>query len=347
MYISELIVIISLMWAGLKIWRNYSFDDWKLIIKLIVISMPIFLGWVFLFWYYFLWLSLPVAIILAAVLAPTDPVLASEVQIQKLTSKSAITSRFALTWEAWINDGLAFPFTILALSVLTAGWFSWEVGLTWLLDTFLLKIFIGAILWYTLWKLFGFLIYKIPRYEWIGNPSAFIILSITFFVYASVELLHWYWFLAVFICAVVMRHSEELKGKIKHEMHNFIEDIEKFLLVIWVIIFWATIFHGIFEYITLMDIVFALFIIFILRPLSSFISLIWAEEKLYEKYIISFYGIRWIWSIFYLSWAFVENPDFPFQERLFAIVSLVILISIIVHWLTAPYFIWKMEKQKV
>jgi len=343
MYISEAIVIISLMWAGLKIWKNYTLSDWKVILRLILISMPIFLVGSFLFWYMFLWLGLPAAILLSAVLSPTDPVLASEVQIQKLTNKNAITSRFALTWEAWINDWLAFPFTILALAVFTAGEFNSEVGMQWFLDSFLLKVFLWFLLWYLFWKFLGWLIDKVPDIKWIWAPAWFIALSITFFVYATTELLHGYWFLAVFIAAVVIRHREEVEWNIKHKMHNFTEEIEKILLVFWIILFWASILNWIFDSLTWKDFIFALVIIFILRPLGWMIALYWVKEKISEKLVISFFGIRWIWSIFYLSWAFVQNPNFPWQEKLYAIVSLVILISIITHWLTAPYFIKKVE----
>ncbi len=344
MYISEIIVIVSLMWSGLKIGRNYSFENWKIILRLIVISMPLFLVGVFFFWYIFLWFSLPAAVLLAAVLSPTDPVLASEVQIEKLSENTSISSKFALTWEAGINDGLAFPFTILAVSLATALPQENNILIHWFFDTFLLKISMWILFWYLFGKLFWWAIHKIPKISWIWNPFWFIILSITFLVYAGTELLHGYWFLAVFVCAVVLRHSEEIQSDMKYSMHDFIEQMEKLLLVLWLLIFWWSIFNGILDNLVLIDYIFVLFLIFILRPITSLFWLFWSGEAYNERFLISFFGIRGIWSIFYLSWAFVEYPNFPMQEKLYSIVCLAVLCSILVHGLTAPYFVSKVEK---
>jgi sodium/hydrogen antiporter len=61
-------------------------------------------------------LSLGAAVLLGAVLAPTDPVLASEVQVRSSTDRDAV--RYALTGEAGLNDGLAFPFVMLGLGLM-------------------------------------------------------------------------------------------------------------------------------------------------------------------------------------------------------------------------------------
>ena len=332
------------MWSWLKIGKNYSLENWKIILRLIAVSMPLFLIGIFFFGYIFLWFSIPAALLLAAVLSPTDPVLASEVQIDTLSENKSISSKFALTWEAGINDGLAFPFTILAVALATAlPWEDW-VLVHWFFDTFLLKISLWVLLGYIFGKIFWWAIHKIPKISWIWNPFWFIILSITFFVYAGTELLHWYWFLAVFVCAVVLRHSEEIQSDMKYSMHDFIEQMEKLLLVLWLLIFWGSIFNWILNNLVLMDFIFVLFLIFILRPLTSLLGLFWSGEAYNERFLISFFGVRGIWSIFYLSWAFVEYPDFPMQEKLYAIVCLVVLCSIVVHWLTAPYFVSKVEK---
>ena len=115
--VSEVIVIISLMTAGLKIGTSYKWSDWKKPLSLIAITMPLFMIAVFLIAYYLLDLNGPVSLLLAAVLAPTDPVLASELQLEERQSfKERNTGlRYTLTAEAGINDGFAFPFVFLAI----------------------------------------------------------------------------------------------------------------------------------------------------------------------------------------------------------------------------------------
>ncbi|MGB7395770.1 MAG: cation:proton antiporter, partial [Pricia sp.] len=105
--ITEIIVIISLMTAGLKIGTHYKWHEWKRPLSLIVITMPLFMVAVFLLAYYVLGLNGPVSLLLAAVLAPTDPVLASEIQLKEEQHENSkeIGMQFTLTGEAGMNDG--------------------------------------------------------------------------------------------------------------------------------------------------------------------------------------------------------------------------------------------------
>jgi NhaP-type Na+/H+ or K+/H+ antiporter len=130
--LTELVVIISLMGAGLKIDRPFALRSWKitwrllgpgmLTIVLLAISAHLLLG-----------LGAAAAILLAACLAPTDPVLASDVQVGRPHSGEEDEVRFALTSEAGLNDGLAFPFVLLAVMLAGGeGWWGWfTYALVW------------------------------------------------------------------------------------------------------------------------------------------------------------------------------------------------------------------------
>ena len=173
MYISEFVVIISLMGAGLKIGKNYRLETWQTPLKLICITMPICMGAVYLTGHYFLALGVPAAILLAAVLAPTDPVLAEEVQIKGTGNTNKDThSQFALTSEAGLNDGLAFPFTFMAVLVAQAGSWSAFNFPVWLADHFFLKISIGLVLGFVIGKACGYLLEKVPQINGLSNPYA-------------------------------------------------------------------------------------------------------------------------------------------------------------------------------
>ncbi|MDF9750440.1 hypothetical protein M2428_001891 [Arthrobacter sp. ES3-54] len=124
LHLTEVCVIISLMGAGLALNRPVGWRRWATTWRLLGITMPLtiiavaFLGWAML------GLGVAAAVLLAAALAPTDPVLATEVQVgEPADSDNAEDdeARFALTSEAGLNDGLAFPFTYAAIAISVAG----------------------------------------------------------------------------------------------------------------------------------------------------------------------------------------------------------------------------------
>lgn len=114
--LTELAVLLSLYCAGVKMPVPISYRRWRTPLKLATVSMALTVGLVTLFGYYLLGLPIGAAVLLGAVVAPTDPVLASEVQVRHADDPDRL--RFALTCEAGINDGSAFPFVMLGLGLL-------------------------------------------------------------------------------------------------------------------------------------------------------------------------------------------------------------------------------------
>jgi NhaP-type Na+/H+ or K+/H+ antiporter len=115
--VCELVVIIALLGAGLKIDRRVGWRRWATTWRLLAVAMPLsILGIAFLGWW-LVELSAAAAVLLGAVLAPTDPVLASDVQVGPPGSGEEDEVRFSLTSEAGLNDGLAFPFVSLAVAM--------------------------------------------------------------------------------------------------------------------------------------------------------------------------------------------------------------------------------------
>ncbi|RYF86015.1 MAG: sodium:proton antiporter, partial [Chitinophagaceae bacterium] len=151
MRLSEMVVLVSLMGSGIKIDRPFSFKNWASPLKLILIAMTLSIGGAAVLGYYFLGFSLAAAVLIGAVLAPTDPVLASDVQVgpPKNDGRKSET-RFTLTAEAGLNDGMAFPFTWLAI-VLAMQASGKEMSLlNWFGYHLVFKIVVGFIIGYTL-----------------------------------------------------------------------------------------------------------------------------------------------------------------------------------------------------
>lgn len=341
MVFSEAIVIISLMGAGLKIGNQYTFKAWKRPLLLIAITMPLTMLSAYLMGVYFLTLSIPASLLLAAVLAPTDPVLASDVQLDdpELEEKLKDKIRFSLTAEAGLNDGMAFPFTYLAVMVVQAGSFAAFNFSNWFWDKLLLKITIGIIVGIIIGRFIGYILTHLKNWKNIKTYDGFLALSLTFAVYGISELIHGYGFMAVFFAGLSIRYSENISGKYKKKMHDFSHEIERLLLVVWIIFFGGTIMNGILGVTDWKGILFSAAFVLIFRPLAGMISLIGTKDTIKNKLAISFLGIRGVGSVFYLSWAFMQTDLFENKNELYSIAAYIILFSIVLHGITAPSII--------
>jgi sodium/hydrogen antiporter len=200
--LTELVVIVSLTGAGLKLQRSVGWRSWMTTWRLLGITMPLTVAAIAVMGSVGLGLPLAAAVLLGAVLAPTDPVLASEVQLPgpgEGEDGEENSIRFALTSEAGLNDGLAFPFTNLAIAIAVGG--NWFLG--WVLDDVVVKLSIGLVSGLVLGRLIGWLTFgRRSRYAFARSGEGLVAFGITLTVYGVTEILHGYGFLAVFVAAV-------------------------------------------------------------------------------------------------------------------------------------------------
>ncbi|WP_207425227.1 sodium:proton antiporter [Pedobacter sp. SYSU D00535] len=333
-HLSELVVIISLMGTGLKIDEAFSLKGWAIPFKLVTLTMILSIAGVALLSYYILGFDLPSAILLGAVLAPTDPVLASDVQVGPPLEKQKNNVRFALTAEAGMNDGMAFPFTWLAIALaLSGGTTSGVIG-DWVMKDIFYRILVGVALGYFIGRLIAWLIFYLPRKNSaVEMRDGFVAVSVTLASYGITELFQGYGFIAVFITAITIRNYE-LDHQYHTKMHSFTDQIERIALAIVLILFGGSLATGILGDLSWYTVAFALGFIFILRPFTAYISLIGSGFSAKEKSAISFFGIRGMGSFFYLAFA-LKKANFQYADELWAAVSFVVLISIIIHGCTA------------
>ena len=334
---SELIVIVSLMAAGLKIGLRYSFQDWKNPLRLIGVTMPLCMIAIFLISYYVLQFNIAVSILLGAVLAPTDPVLASELQLKdkKPEGEKNTGLRYVLTAEAGLNDGLAFPFVFLAIlfsknketGVDVWHWVNYYVGY---------KILAGVVIGGIIGYLYSLSLSKFSKSSRSDILNGFIAVSLTFTSYGIAELLDSYGFIAVFCTGLLANYHRDRKAH-EHpdnEMILFVEETEKFFLVLWILFFGGSLASGILTLTDSYGIAFSLSFVLLIRPVFGMLALIGTAYGTRKKLAISFFGIRGIGSVFYLSYAFMKG-NFENSNQLYGIVSYVILFSIIIHGLTS------------
>lgn len=340
LHLTEIVVIISLMGTGLKIDQKFSFKTWKIPFRLVTVTMVLTISILALVAHYLLSFDWPSAILLGAAIAPTDPVLASDVQVGPPLEKEKSNVRFSLTAEAGLNDGMAFPFTWLAILLMNGNgnlseWGSWYL---------LYKIAVGVGMGFLIGRGIALLLFYLPKkLNFLVTRDGFVALSSTLLVYGATEMVHGYGFIAVFVAALAIRNYQ-IDHKFHLKLHSFIDEMERTLLAIVLILFGGALVSGILEPLTWKLALTGLAFLFIIRPASAFITLSGAKLHIKEKLAISFFGIRGMGSFFYLAFALSQAEGFKARE-LWALVSFIVLMSVIIHGFTASSIMKKLSDQ--
>jgi sodium/hydrogen antiporter len=340
---TEFVVIIALMGAGLKIDRPFAWRTWTTTWRLLAITMPLSIAAILLLGVYGLGLSLVGSLLLGAALAPTDPVLASDIQVGPPKGGGEDEVRFGLTSEAGFNDGLAFPFVNLAVALaLSAG-----TGEPWLWDwisyNVIWEIGAGVIAGWLIGKLFGWLTFHISDEANLSKTGdGLIAISATLLSYGLTEMIHCYGFLAVFVTALTLRAAHR-HHEFNREMHDLTEQVERLAMMVLLLVFGAGLASGLLSSLLWSDVLVALAILFIVRPAAGWIGMIGSSTTIGERAAISFFGIRGVGSFYYLAFA-LNEADFAEGARLWGIVALVALLSILIHGLTVTPLIRLLDR---
>jgi NhaP-type Na+/H+ or K+/H+ antiporter len=332
--LTEFIVIIALMGAGLKLDRALAWRAGSLTWRLLGIAMPLTILALALLGYALLGLGVASAVLLAASLAPTDPVLASDVQVGGPREGKEDEVRFALTSEAGLNDGLAFPFVNLAVALALAAETGGDWFLEWVAIDVVWKLAAGVGVGWIVGRGLGWLTFRMPnRAKLSRTGDGFVALGVTCLAYGLTEMAHGYGFLAVFVAALGLRAAE--RNHSYHEkLHDFAEQLERLLMMVLLVIFGGTIAAGgLFRGLTWEAGLFAIIALFLVRPISGWISLIGSRPEADERAVISFFGIRGLGTVYYLAYG-VNHAHFPDADLLWSVSGLIILISIVLHGTT-------------
>lgn len=343
-HLTELVVIISLMGSGLKIDRPFSLKNWNLPLRLVSITMLLSIGAITGLAWYFLGFDLPSSLLLGAVLAPTDPVLAADVQVAGPHENKRDDVRFALTAEAGMNDGLAFPFTWLAIILAQIALNGEGSVIDWLLTDLLYKIAVGALAGFGLGRLLAYLLFrKTEQKSLMEMENGFIALAATLFIYAFTEIIHGYGFLAVFVGAVTLRNYE-MEHEFHKQLHAFTDQIERILVAIVLILFGGSLVSGILSELSGPMVILGLAFVFLVRPVAGYLGLLGTDLHPRQRAAISFFGIKGIGSFFYLAFA-LSKTDFAYAEEIWSLVAFTVLISALTHGATATLSMEKIEEK--
>jgi NhaP-type Na+/H+ or K+/H+ antiporter len=339
-HLTEVCVIISLMGAGLALDRPLGLRRWASTWRMLGIAMPLCLLGMTLLGLWGLGLGLSAAILAAAALVPTDPVLASEVQVGEPAAEDNETEkedeiRFALTSEAGLNDGLAFPFVYLAIAIGTAGtapsaWFP-----HWFAVDVLWRIGIGVLAGFGTGRVLAALFFSARResIRLANHAEGFVALAATFLAYGFTEMIEGYGFVAVFVCAVTIRAVEHTHGY-HRVLHGYVEQLERLMTIVILVLLGGGIARGLLAGIGWTEVFFALAFLLLVRPLAALVGLAGGRTGPRERIAIAFFGIRGIGSLYYLGYALGHAAFGTSAGYLWALGGLVVAMSIVLHGAT-------------
>ncbi|MBB3232806.1 cation:proton antiporter [Halomonas stenophila] len=367
-FLTEIAVLISLYCAGVKMPAPVTIKRWQNPLQLAVVSMAITVGLVTLFGYYWLALPLGAAVLLGAVVAPTDPVLATEVQVRHADDPDHL--RFALTCEAGMNDGSAFPFVMLGLGLLglhdlgDAGWRWLAVDVFWASGA---GIGIGILAGYGV----GWLVNKI-RTTFLDTAflESFLGLGLIALAYGVSLLVDAWGFLAVFSAAVALRHTELKLAGLKQEYSErietrqddepkaiahvhvsesslvFNEHLERLAEIVLVLLIGGSLFWDSWSW---RAAGFAAFLFFVARPISVHLGLLGSRAPMRMRHLVGWFGVRGIGSLYYLMYAIQHGLPEDIALELIHLTLVVVALSIVVHGVSVKPTIaryWRSRKPR-
>ncbi len=344
-HLTETCVIVALMGVGLAIDRPLRWRTWTTTWRLVLVAMPLCIGAVAVLGWLAMGLAPAAALLLAGALAPTDPVLASDVQVDgpdvdegedsQPTQDEDDEVRFALTSEAGVNDGAAFPFVYAATLLVGAGVGEW--GLKWLGWYLLGKVVIGVVIGgasgYALARLAFRSQRTVLRLAEAGDPI--LAIAATFGVYGLAEVVGGYGFLAVFVCGVALR-SLERDHSFHASLHEFVGQLEHMLTWALLLLIGAALSQGLLRSLTWGGVLVAVMLVLVIRPALAWLSLHGTVLGPRERIATAFFGVRGIGSFYYLAYAtgaasFAQDD----VDMLWSTAAFTVLLSVVLHGVTA------------
>jgi sodium/hydrogen antiporter len=337
--LTELVVIISVFSCGLKMNRPLKLWAWQTTARLIGFLMPISIVAIAAIGHWLIGLNWGAAVLLGAILAPTDPVLASEVQLASVKDKDEL--RFGLTSEGGLNDALAFPFVYFGIYWLKDGnWENWFKQ--WVAVDLLWAIASGIVMGIVVAKVIVWIDQKVQRFREVDRlMEDFVALSTILLTYSLTELVNGYGFLAVFVAGVVVQASYYHNQDKRLAQLEFTERVEKLLEVGTILILGSLLLvNPIIEYGGRALLVTSL-LLFVIRPVGVWLSMLGSRIPAPTRWLFGWFGIRGVGSLYYLTYAFGKGLKGETGELIAWVTYITIVVSVILHGISAtPLMNW-------
>ncbi len=347
--LAEAVVVVSLFAVGLNLRVTYGDPIWKVPVRLATASMAITVALVAVVGVFAFDMSWGVAVLLGAILAPTDPVLASDVQVRHADDRDR--TRFSLTGEGGLNDGTAFPFVLLGFGLLglhDLGTWGWR----WLVIDTLWAIAAGIVVGWVCGKGVGWAVLYLRREFKAGHEwEEFLALGLIVLSYGLAAFVYGNGFLAVLTAGLALRRietdlaetrlpprddlplarGERVKATPAYMVRTVLgfnrslERIGEFVVVLALGVCISTL--GFDQ----RGVLLALLLFAVIRPLATWLGLIGCRYTWHEFRLISWFGVRGAGSFYYLMYVITNGAPAPVATALLSIVLTVVSISVVVH----------------
>lgn len=366
-HLTEVAVLVSLFVAGLKLRVPFRDRRWRLPVRLATASMAMTVGLVAAVGVFALGLPVGAAVLLGGILAPTDPVLAADVQVTHPDDRDRL--RFSLTGEAGLNDGTAFPFVMLGLGLLGVhhlgvGWWRWwAVDLGW-------AVAVGLGVGYGMGTAVARLVlYLRQTHRQAIGLDNFLALGLVALAYGVTLLLHGYGFLAVFAAGLALRHEELRRNRtgtatpdlppdhpevafdpgsapahMAEAVLGFTEQVDRLLEMAAVVVLGALLaatrpnWEGV-------GLAAALFLV--IRPAAVFTGVVGVPVGAIRRWLAGWFGVRGVGSLYYLTFAIGQGLSEELAHRLAGLVVWTVAFSVVVHGVSVtPLMVWYGSRQK-
>jgi NhaP-type Na+/H+ or K+/H+ antiporter len=237
--LSEMCVIVGLFGTGLRIDRMAGRKQWMPTIRLLLVAMPLTILLVAVGGWLIAGMTLAGGLLLGAILAPTDPVLAGDVQVGPPHEGGEHPVRYTLTTEAGLNDGLAFPFVHLGVLVAAAGGLSFGLAGEWLLRDVFYRVLVGAAAGVGIGWLLGKILFEWPRETALSKTASGVIaFAGVLTAYGCTEMMEGYGFIASFVAGYTLRRVET-DHDYHRRLHDFTESVEHALTAVLLVLIGA------------------------------------------------------------------------------------------------------------
>lgn len=363
--LTEVAVLISLFTAGMKLELPLADKRWRIPVQMATVSMLMTVAAITALGVWVMDLSLGASVLLGAILAPTDPVLASDVQVANPGDRDRL--RFGLTGEGGLNDGTAFPLVMLGLGLLglhelgEGGWRWWAIDVVWAVTG-------GLALGYLMGTLVGrTIIYMRIRHREALGSDEFIALGLIALTYGLALVSQTYGFLAVFAAGLALRRIDEPRrvtvpppavnlsiadpevsrteapAHMMRQVERFNSQLEHFaevaiVLALGVLLATVKFRSEVLWFIPLLFLV--------IRPFAVAAGLLGTPVNSTQRRLMGWFGIRGIGSLYYLLYAISHKIEPDLAERLLSITLAVVVASVVAHGISVTPLMKRYERRK-
>ncbi|WP_122710854.1 cation:proton antiporter [Pseudomonas viridiflava] len=378
--LTEAAVLFSLFSTGIKLRLPLRGKAWHSAYWLAGPVMLASIAGVSIAAHYLFGLTWGIALLLGAVLSPTDPVLAGMVQVNNAQDQDRL--RFGLSGEAGLNDGTAFPFVIFALLYLSSGESTADWVQLWFFKHLIWAVPAGLLIGYGMGRGVGHLMIflRIRNSDSTSSPNDYLALALIALSYVVAQSVNAFGFLSVFAAGVGLRQAEaritrsevpsehvaqpvlgHMTGSIEKGTVAEAEELSDSQLAAGVMMGDMLAFGSLVEramevlLITLLGAALAIYwdwraiglglaLFCIIRPVSVWLLISKRLLNKRQKALVGWFGIRGIGSLYYMCFALSHGLAEDVGHLVIGMTLSVVALSILIHGISIQPLLERYER---